>query len=136
MRLEITRRSDLALRVLRTLERSGEQLRAAQLAELVASTPQYIPHVMNPLVRAGWVASGRGPLGGYSLTGPLACRSVLELIELIEGPTDSGSCVLRKGPCAGAELCALHDAWKTARIALLERLSEVPISAQSPQEGK
>lgn len=103
-------------------------MRAADLAERVGSTPQYVPQVMSPLVRAGWVRSEPGPRGGYSLTGPLGDTSVLMLIELMEGRTDSGACVLRGGPCAGAETCTLHDAWAMARTALLERLALIPIS--------
>lgn len=128
MRLEITRRSDLALRLLRVLERASGPLRAADLAEIVDSTAQYIPQVMSPLVRAGWVVSEPGPRGGYSLMGSLEDTSVLRLIELMEGRTDSDACVLRGGPCAGAERCALHDAWAIARTVLLERLARVPIS--------
>ena len=115
MRLEITRRSDLALRALRLLASTGDRLRAVDLAEHLGSTPQFVPQVMNALVKAGWVSSETGPLGGYALSGSLAQHSVLDLIELIEGPTDDGACVLRGGPCPGEEHCSLHDAWTTAR---------------------
>jgi Rrf2 family iron-sulfur cluster assembly transcriptional regulator len=133
MRLEITRRSDLALRALRHLEATAETVRGADLAEAVASTAQYLPQVLNPLVRTGWVASDPGPGGGYRLAAPLQGRSVLELIELLEGETDTGVCVLRDGPCSGAERCSLHDAWVVSRGALVDILSAVPISARSIQ---
>jgi len=129
MRLEITRRSDLALRALQALETADGPVRAVDLAARLSSTPQYIPQVMTPLVRAGWVASEPGPRGGYRLAGVLGARSVLQLIELMEGETDSGKCVLRGGPCLGEEHCALHEAWSIARSALVGRLSEVPVSA-------
>lgn len=104
-------------------------MRASDLADVVASTPQFVPQVMNPLVRAGWVVSESGPTGGYALAAPLSDRSVLELIELIEGRTDTGSCVLRGGPCSGMTQCALHDAWAEARAALTERLAAMSVSA-------
>lgn len=136
MRLEITRRSDLAMRLLRALESATEPVRAFDLAEQVGSTPQYIPQVLNPLVRAGWVNSEPGPRGGYRLSGPLNDTSVLKLIELVEGKTDSGHCVLRGGPCHGSEQCALHDAWAVAREALLDRLDRIPISRTPETTGR
>jgi Rrf2 family protein len=127
MRLQITRSSDLAMRALRLLETDG-QLTAGALAQQLDSSPQFIPQVMNPLVRAGWVASESGPRGGYRLAGSLGDKSVLDLIELTEGPTDNGKCVLRQGPCSGQDTCSLHESWTEARKALTERLADLPIS--------
>lgn len=126
------RRTDLALRALRVLEATGTPLQARELADRLHSTPQFIPQVLNPLVRAGWVDSGPGRNGGYRLADDLAGRSVLDLIELIEGPTDNGRCVLSGGPCPGESTCALHDAWGDARRALLTRLATGRISNHTP----
>ena len=136
MRLEITRRSDLAIRLLRILERTEEPQRAVDLAKRVGSTPQFVPHVMKPLVQAGWVGSEPGPRGGYSLAMPLDSISVLTVIELIEGETDTGACVLSGGTCGGPVQCALHDAWSMARTALLERLDRVPVSTNTTPGGE
>jgi Rrf2 family protein len=128
MRLEITRRSDLALRALRAMVGEPDRLRSQDLAERLGSTPQFVPQVMNPMVRAGWVSSETGPRGGYQLSIDPTQHSVLELIELLEGPTDGGTCVLRGGPCEGSEICSLHDSWIEARTALTERLGSIPIT--------
>ena len=128
MKLTITRRTDLALRALRLLEADGGIMRASEMAPALLSTPHYLPQVLRPLVRAGWLASEPGPTGGYGLAGPLADRSILALIEAIEGPTDNGVCVLSGGPCAGQVECSLHAPWLAARAALLERLADIPIS--------
>ncbi len=122
------RRTDLALRALRLLERSERTLRSADLAEDLRSTPQFMPQVMTPLVKAGWVASEPGPRGGYRLSTDLSARSILEVIEMIEGPTDDGQCVLKDGPCVDSVRCALHDAWMSARNALLTELGKTPVS--------
>lgn len=131
MRLEVQRKSDLALRALRALEAAGATLNAQELAERLGSTPQFLPQVMRPLVRAGWVDSESGPHGGYRLAEPLGGRSMLELIELVEGPVDDGRCVLRGGPCDGTEECALHAAWIEARKALIDRLAELSVSMRA-----
>ncbi len=122
------RRTDLALRALMSLEAAGTLVQAADLAETLHSTRQFVPQVMAPLVRAGWVTSVPGPRGGYQLDADLGTTSLLEVIESIEGPTDDGSCVLG-GPCPTAVGCVAHQAWSEARRALLDRLAATPVAS-------
>lgn len=128
MKLEITRKTDLAIRTLRTLEARGT-LKGPELAEAVATTPAYVAQVVQPLVQQGWITSQPGPSGGYTLAAPTQNISMLQAIEAVEGPTPDDVCVLRGGPCIPDERCALHDAWAEARTALLEKLSSIPITA-------
>lgn len=122
------RKTDLALRALKHLQEAGESVLAADLATTLGSTRKFVPQVLAPLVRAGWVSSVPGPGGGYRLTADLDDRTLLEVIELIEGPTDDGRCVL-SGPCPGVVGCVAHEAWTDARRALLERLAATPVAS-------
>lgn len=132
MRLEVTRKSDLAVRVLRSLaDHPGERMKSSVLADLVDSTPGFVPQVATPLVEAGWVSSVPGPTGGYTLVADLASISVLAVIEAIEGPTDSGRCVLAHRPCTDEGSCALHVAWTRARAELLRQLDAVSVAGAS-----
>ncbi len=133
MRLELTRRSDLALRALRSLHASARRVKSTTLAADVGTTPAFLPQVMGPLVRHGWVDSEPGPRGGYRLVTVVGDISVLDLIEAVEGVTDTGRCVLRGGVCP-AEPCALHDAWAQARAALLRELAATPVVAGPPSK--
>jgi Rrf2 family protein len=87
--------------------------------------------VLNPLVRAGWVRSDPGPTGGYRLVADLNDVSVLAVIEAVEGPTDSGMCVLADRPCDELGRCALHAPWVRARAELLRELDAVPVADTS-----
>ncbi|MDH3260410.1 MAG: Rrf2 family transcriptional regulator [Acidimicrobiia bacterium] len=127
MRLEITRKADLAIRAIQTL-RDGVRQKGAELAEVIGTTPQFIAQVMRPLVGQGWVTSEPGPTGGYTLRSGLGDISLLQLIEAMEGPTVDDRCVLRGIPCPPFEPCALHDAWARARNALLDELQGTPLS--------
>ena len=102
MRLEITRRSDLATRALLELARTGERTKASVLAEAVGTTPGFLSQAMTPLVARGWAGSEPGPTGGYTALVDPADLTVLEVIEAVEGPTDTGRCVLEDRACAGA----------------------------------
>lgn len=98
---------------------------------MIGTSHGFLGQAMTPLVRAGWVSSTRGPLGGYRLR-PAAQPSILEVIEAIEGPTDTGACVLDADEvCAAAtdgarQPCALHDAWIRAQRAMRDELFSSP----------
>jgi len=127
MRLELSTRTDLALRALRELERSGRRVPRADLAERLHTTPDSLARVMGLLVSQGWVASRRGRSGGYELTSSGESVSVLDVIVVEEGvPLDR--CVLRTGPCTPDENCALHDPWMKAREAMLAALAIAPVT--------
>lgn len=133
MRLEITRRSDLASRALLELAGEGAQLKSSVLAERVGTTRGFLSQAMTPLVARGWVRSEPGPTGGYRALVDAADVSVLEVIEAVEGATDTGRCVLEDRPCTAAEACALHRPWSSARNHLLAELAGTPLSSLRPE---
>ena len=128
MRLEITHKSDIATRALLALSTNGSRSKSSELAELVGTTPGFLSHAMLVLVQRGWVRSDPGPQGGYTATFNPEDVSVLDVIEAVEGPTDSGRCVLESRPCGETGLCALHLPWSSARTELLAKLSSTSLS--------
>ncbi len=131
MRLEVTRKSDLAVRSMQVLATSSERLKGPELADKVGTSSGFVSQVLTPLIRAGWVRSDPGPSGGYSLTADLDEVSVLAVIETIEGPTDSGRCVLADRSCDEDGTCALHVPWVRARAQLLTQLDATSVAEAS-----
>lgn len=127
MRLELTRKTDLALRVLRALSGQGRVSRK-DLADQAGTSPQFLAQVMGPLVKHGLVESKPGTAGGYALRVDPCTISVLGLIELMEGPVINGRCVLQGGLCPADGNCSLHDAWSRAREALMEELDATTVA--------
>lgn len=141
MRLEITRRAELAVRALVALaevERAAasaggrSKLKGAELADRLDTTVPFCGQVVTPLVQAGWVRSDPGPTGGYRLATPVAALNVLDVIEAVDGPTDDGRCVVLNAPCNAADPCLLHRAWGVARGELRRVLSEVTVASLMP----
>jgi Rrf2 family protein len=128
MRLEITRRADLAVRAMVLLAGSSERWKAPALAVALDTTAGFVPQVIGPLVKAGWVRSEPGPTGGYTTAVGLDEVSVLQVIEAIDGATDAGQCVVADRACGG-EPCSLHVAWAKARRELMDSLGSTPLSA-------
>jgi Rrf2 family transcriptional regulator, iron-sulfur cluster assembly transcription factor len=129
VRLEVSRRSDLAVRALLELARTGDRRKAADLADRLGTTPGFLSQVVTPLVGRGWVRSEPGPTGGYTATVPLEAVSVLDVLEAIEGPTDTGRCVLQDRACNVEGPCALHQPWSEARATLLGHLGRTRLSS-------
>ncbi len=128
MRLEMTKKSDLALKSLRCIGDADEGLVAGKwLADKLGITTHYLPQVISPLVKAGWIASTPGPRGGYRLLVSLEDVSVLEVIEVIEGRIEDQGCVQRGIPCPESDLCALHVPWQKARDAMLDELANASV---------
>ncbi len=128
MRLDLNKRTDLALRAMEELCVRETRVAGPELAEALKTTRQYLPQILNPLVKARWVRSTPGPNGGYETLVQLEDLSVLQLIELMEGPTDNGTCVLNGNTCPQDDLCALHGAWQHARAALMEELGDLTLA--------
>lgn len=136
MRLEITRRADLATRALLALASGGGRSKAADLAARIGTTTGFLSQTMSPLVQRGWVRSEPGPTGGYVAVADLNSLSVLEVIEAIDGPTDSGRCVLAPRPCSKDVPCAMHVPWTRARAQLVGELGRTflsEIAAEAPE---
>jgi Rrf2 family protein len=126
MRLELRARTELTLNTLRTLA-DGRRWQASALADRIGSSAAYVAHLVAPLTRAKWVRSVPGPSGGYELVADLDTTSLHDLIQLVEGPTDDGRCVMVDRPCHAPEPCALHHAWTSARKALTTELESISL---------
>lgn len=127
MKFNLQRKTGLAVDALHALRGRSEPVSSVDLASEIETTQPFLPQVMSPLVKAGWVTSKRGPSGGYLLVADPESISTLDLIEAVEGDTNTTTCVLRGGPCGRSPHCALHEPWKAARTALLDELESVPV---------
>lgn len=132
MKLEISRKADLATRALLVLAEVGRRSKSSEMASHLGTTPGYLAQVMAPLVLRGWVQSEPGPTGGYVTVVDLSEVNVLEVIEAVEGSTDTGRCVLERRTCRSGPPCALHEPWSRARNQLLGELAATPLSALPP----
>jgi Rrf2 family protein len=127
VKFNLQKKTGLAVDALHALKGRTEPVGSEELATEIGTTQPFLPQVMSPLVKAGWVVSKRGPTGGYLLVADPGEISTLDLIEAVEGSTNTTTCVLRGVPCGTPPHCALHEPWKAARTALLDELESVPV---------
>ena len=86
--ISITTKSPYALSALVELHRqgSGGPVPIAELARRRDIPVQFLEHLFATLRRAGVLRSQRGVKGGYSFARPSDEVTVLELVELLDGP--------------------------------------------------
>lgn len=128
MRLELSRRTDLAVKALRMLSREGSRVSRSDLAAEIGTSPDFVAKVLAPLVHAAVLDSEPGRGGGYEIAGDLRELSILRLIELTEGLPPQTRCVLRATECDDTSPCALHVAWSDARAAMYRTLDGTPVA--------
>ncbi len=91
--LSISTKSPYALSALVELHRRGESgpVPIAELARRRQIPAQFLEQLFAILRRAGILRSQRGVKGGYSFARPAVELTVLELVELLDGPVGAGA---------------------------------------------
>jgi Rrf2 family protein len=124
MRLDLTKRSDYAIRAMLALTKAREGLLSSRkIAEEMKIPPRFLPQIMGDLTRAGLVDAHPGRAGGYKLARPADEVTLLTVIEAVEGDPHRQICVMRGTPCGQDGECGVHDVFYAAESAILERLS-------------
>jgi Rrf2 family cysteine metabolism transcriptional repressor len=91
--ISITTKSPYALSALVELHRRGDSspVPIAELARRRDIPVQFLEQLFATLRRAGVLHSQRGVKGGYSFARPAGTVTVLELVELLDGPIGRGA---------------------------------------------
>ena len=97
-------------------QRAGK--RFVSLKEIAAkkhlSLP-YLSQIITPLKEAGLVSSKEGRDGGYALTRAPRDISMMEILEVLEGPVSPVRCCgNEKGKCGSEAYCNVKSTWQDA----------------------
>ena len=117
--ISITTKSPYALQALAELGRSGDAgpVPIGELARRRDIPVQFLEQLFAVLRRAGVLRSQRGVKGGYSFARPPSEITVLELVELLDGPLGADS----RGVFADAAAAARDVLASTTVAAVIER---------------
>lgn len=126
MQLTIGRRGDYAVRAVLDLAHAygTGRRKTREIAAAMEIPRSYLPQILADLVSAGLLVGTAGKAGGYELRRPPSQITLLDVVELMDGPIDLSRCLLRGIPCGTDGYCAAHEAWATAQAALAGSLAE------------
>jgi Rrf2 family transcriptional regulator, cysteine metabolism repressor len=119
--ISITSKSPYAIQALAELGRSGgsEPVPIAELARRREVPVQFLEQLFAVLRRAGVISSQRGVKGGYRFARDPTEVSVLEIVELLDGPLGQGA----QGVFADAAAAARKVLGQTTIADVIERES-------------
>ncbi|MDP3984594.1 MAG: Rrf2 family transcriptional regulator [Acidimicrobiia bacterium] len=125
MKVRLGRRGDYAVRAMISIARHpvGKRRKTRQITDEMDLPEGYATQILASLARGGLLDATAGRDGGYSLARPAAEISVLDVVELAEGPITIDECVLRGGPCDWVRGCPIHATWSEAQQAFTARLA-------------
>jgi Rrf2 family cysteine metabolism transcriptional repressor len=114
--MRISSRAHYGLRMMTELAKAhgGPPLSLAEIAKTEYLPLAYLEQLVAPLRRAGLVEGTRGLHGGYRLSRPPATVTVLEIVELMEGPVAPVECLAegyRQGDCRREPECLSRPLW-------------------------
>jgi Rrf2 family iron-sulfur cluster assembly transcriptional regulator len=130
MRLTLTRKGDSAVRTMLQVGRHDGLARAAarRIAAEMAIPYGELTDILAELVDKGLLDAKAGSANGYALARPAGEITLLDIVEVAEGPVLFDRCVLQDGPCEWEETCPVHDTWSRAQSELIRELSSVTLA--------
>ncbi len=94
-----------------------------ELAERSNTPAPFLAKTFQILVKQRILTSTKGRRGGFALRRSPDKISILEIVNIIDGPSLMKDCVLGFAECGDEEPCPFHDQWATMRTQLVEALS-------------
>ncbi len=124
----LSSRSNYGLMVLMELAKNCErrQLSLHSIASSQGLSLSYLEQIMPALRRARLVEAERGRGGGYRLARRPESISVVELLEVLEGPVQAIGC--QGTGCPAGNLCSTCSFWLAVQRRLHRMLREVTIA--------
>ncbi len=95
----ISEASSIAIHSLALIAVTEGSINVNRLSEETGFSKNHIAKVMQTLVKHGYLLSGRGPLGGFNIKRNADKISLLEIVELIEGPKQGHFCGISEEKC-------------------------------------
>jgi Rrf2 family protein len=101
----------IILQLVETLS-GGEAIKGKDIVREQGISEPYMEQIMIKLRKAKWVVTERGCQGGYKLNVSPEDITVLDLIELFEGPLELVSCANRDKRCKRFTKCRTTTSWQ------------------------
>jgi Rrf2 family nitric oxide-sensitive transcriptional repressor len=123
--VHLNRATDIALRALMLMARTGDQLTVDELAVALRVPRSHLAKVVQRLQRNGFATTVRGRTGGVQVPVELLDTTVGAVVRAFEGDVEVVNC--DEPPCPLRGGCRLRTALRAAQQAFLASLDEVTL---------
>lgn len=97
--LSLSEAATIGLHSMALIAMTKEKLNVNQISETIGSSKHHVAKVMQRLAKENFVASNRGPTGGFILKKRPEEITLLDIYEAIEGKLETQSCPGNKEDC-------------------------------------
>ena len=112
----ITRETDYGVRCVLYLARKAQEIAPVnEIAKAMHIPKSFLAKILQRLVKAGIVISGRGISGGFSLAKKPENISILDVVKAIQGDSAINICAIDKKMCRLSKTCSVHPVWVELR---------------------
>lgn len=126
--MDISRKTDYALRMLAMLAEEPERLLSVRTAAEEVNVPySFARSIQHGLVQAGIVESLRGVHGGMRLKVSPDDVTIRQVVEAVQGPMVMNDCTAPDGDCARIGTCCYHPLWAGAQALMRDYLDSVSL---------
>lgn len=126
--MDISRKTDYALRILSMLVKSGDSLLSVRTAAEEVDVPySFARSIQHGLVQAGIIESLRGVHGGMRMHVDPKEVTLLQVVEAVQGPLVMNDCTASGSSCPRMEGCCFHPIFLGAQKLLESYLSSVTL---------
>lgn len=123
--MQITRQAEYAVRTVYYLAKQapGTSISTARIAKEQDIPTPFLAKIVLQLSSVGIVHTSRGARGGVRLAKAPADISLLEIVEIVDGPIEINDCVLDEACCQRSDTCPVRHTWSEARAELVRHLA-------------
>ncbi len=127
--MKVSTKGRYGLRILLdlALHDSGTPRMIRDIAESQQISEKYISRLIIELRRAALVRSIRGSKGGYRIAKAPEEITLLEVLEVMEGPVSIVDCVRKPEQCCRVALCPTRDIWERVNNDIRSSMSKVTL---------
>ncbi len=130
MSFRLTNEGEYAVRLMVYLAGRDQDklIPAREIAENQNIPQRFLRSIVSQFAKQGFIKSVQGNGGGVKLADGAENKTLLEVIEAIEGPLYLNVCMQGKDACQFSNQCAVHLVWHEAQQAIQSILGKKKIS--------
>jgi Rrf2 family protein len=127
----ISRRLDYGLQLMIALanDSEGKPQSTASLAEKLQIPLPFLHQIGHMLMQAGLIKASPGPHGGVRLNKQVESITVLQIVEVLEGPVSLHPCGECDANCARISACSAQFAWNDLQDVVMRYMGNVTLDA-------
>lgn len=126
---KLNRKLEYALMALKHMSAKipGELTSAKEVSENFSSPFDATARVMQAMAQRGLLRAEHGAFGGYQITKDLSKVTMLQLLDIIEGPTAMVKCMHKESPCVIQGTCNIVSPVQLLQSKLNEFYSNITL---------